>query len=121
VLPSAPSLIFDQAAARSRGFEEEFTDPLEEKDGPVGGFRHEFYLCFSACAFMAGRQCSRAGTIQTQNTNAQPLLAAGCKGTYPIDRRQWPTPGVGATNGDILPAEQTTPMTVFLTTRVSAG
>src|SRR5262249_19549792 len=35
------------------GFEEEFADFLEEEDGAVGGFHHEFDLCFPPCAFMA--------------------------------------------------------------------
>ena len=51
----------------------------------------------------------------------QPLRRAGCKGIYAIERRQRPTPGVGATSGDIRAAEQVTPVTVFLTMRVSAG
>src|SRR5215470_14885823 len=45
------------------GFEEEFVDPLEEEDGAVGGFRHEFYLCFPGCAFMAaGSVAEREGS-----------------------------------------------------------
>ena len=56
----------------------------------------------------------------TPENEPQPLLRAGCKGIYPIDRRQRPMPGVGATNGDILLAEPV-PVPVFLTTRVSGG
>jgi len=84
------------------GFEEEFADLLEKEDGALGGFRHEFYLWLSLGAFMA------AGSVTERKDSdpeyePQPLLAAGCKGTFAIDRRQRPTPGVGATNGDILP------------------
>jgi hypothetical protein len=86
----------------SPGFEEEFADLLEKEDGALGGFRHEFYLWLSLGAFMA------AGSVTERKDSdpeyePQPLLAAGCKGTFAIDRRQRPTPGVGATNGDILP------------------
>src|SRR5262245_55790311 len=35
------------------GFEAEFADPLEKENCTVGGFLHGFYLCVSACAFMA--------------------------------------------------------------------
>jgi len=52
---------------------------------------------------VTSRQCNRAGAIQIQEANPQSLLPAGCKGIYAIDRRQRPTPGVGATNGDIVP------------------
>jgi len=45
------------------GFEEEFAHPLEEEDGAVGGFRHEFYLSFPPCAFMAaGSVAEREGS-----------------------------------------------------------
>jgi len=102
------------------GFEEEFADLLEKEDGPVGGFRQEFDLCFPPCAFMAAGSVAERERFQPKN-GLQPLLRAGCKGIYAIDRRQRPTPGVGATNDDILPVEQVIRLTVFLTMRVSAG
>ena len=84
------------------GFEEEFADFLEEEDGTVGGFRQELDLCFPPCAFMAAGSVAERERFQPRN-GLQPLLRAGCKGIYAIERRQRPTPGVGATNGDILP------------------
>ena len=51
----------------------------------------------------------------------QPLLRAGCKRIYPIDRRQRPTPSVGATTPTSCKSERVTPVPVFLTMRVSAG
>ena len=61
------------------GFEEEFADPLEEEDGTVGGFRHEFYPCFPPCAFMAAGSVAERERFQPRN-GLQPLLRAGCKG-----------------------------------------
>jgi hypothetical protein len=69
---------------------------------------------------MAAGSVAERERFQPRN-GLQPLLRAGCKGIYAIDRRQRPTQGVGATDGDILPAEQVTPVTVFLTIQVLAG
>jgi len=57
----------------------------------------------------------RAGSVAEQESRA------ACKGIHAIDRRQRPTPGVGAASGDIPPAEQVTPVAVFLTIRVADG
>ena len=103
------------------GFEEEFAHPLEEEDGAVGGLRHEFYLSFPPCAFMAAGSVAERERFEPRKPNpSPPLLRAGCKGIYPIDCRQRSTLGVGATNGDVLLAEPV-PVTVFLTMRVSGG
>ena len=99
------------------GLEEEFADFLEEKDRAVGGFRHEF---FPPCIFMAAGSVAKREGFKPEN-ELRPLLRAGCKGIYPIQRRQRPTLGVRATSGDILPAERVIGLPVFLTTRVPGG
>jgi len=59
------------------GFEEEFADFLEEEDGAVGGFRHEFYLCLLPCAFMAAGSVAERERFETQKTKPQPTLTPG--------------------------------------------
>jgi len=70
-------------------------------------------------AFMAAGSLAERERFQPKN-GPQPLLRAGCKGIYAIERRQRPTPGVGATSGGILLAEPM-PVPASLTMRVSGG
>jgi hypothetical protein len=57
------------------GFEEEFADPLEEEDGAVGGFLHEFYPYFPPRAFMAAGSVAERERFEPRKRT--PTLASG--------------------------------------------